>query len=157
MQTHQKKILLSWTAPEFTRHEKSPAWFITLGVIIGLFFIAALLMQNYFFALLVLLAGGLIYIHALKHPRTLTFSLTEEGFKVGDRLFPLQELKSFWVFEDQEILILSIETTKALYPQLHIPLGNQKPEAIRQEIIKLLPEKEQKESLIDLFARKIKF
>ena len=157
MPTSDSKIILSWSAPEFVRHDKGPAWFIILGIVVGIFFIISLLMKNYFFAVLILMAGGLIYIHALKHPRTLKFSLSEEQLKVGDHIFHLSDLKSFWIFEDPDVRLLRLETKRTFMPQLHLPLGDQQPQTLRQAFIQFIPEKKQQESLIDIFSRKIKF
>jgi predicted membrane metal-binding protein len=156
-QITENKIFLSWTTPEFAYHKKGLAWFIVLALIAIVFFIIALIMQNYIFALLVLLASFLIYIQALKKPPKIKVAIAEEGITVQETLFPYKELSSFWLFEEMEIRTLSLESKKLLRPRISIPLAQQNPNEIRQILIGFIPERKQEETLIDVIARKIRF
>ena len=156
-QTTENKIFLSWTTPEFAYHKKGPGWFIALALMAIVFFILALIMQNYIFALLILLASFLIYIQALKKPPEIKIAMSEEGITVRETLFPYRELNSFWLFEEPEIRTLNLESKKLLRPRISIPLAQQNPGEIRQILIGFIPEKKQEETLTDMLARKIKF
>ncbi len=153
----KNKIIVSWITPEFTYHKKGLGWFIALALIAIVFFIIALIMQNYIFALLVLLASFLIYIQALKKPPKIKVAIAEEGITVRETLFLYKELSSFWLFEEPEIRILSLESKKLLRPRISIPLAQQNPNEIRQILIGFIPERRQEETLTDMLARKIKF
>ncbi len=158
MENKPNQILLSWTAPEFIRYEKTRGWFIALGIIAAGFFIISILMKNYFFALLVPIASFLIYIHAQKHPRKITVKITGEGIDLGDNLsLSYKEIISFWIFEEPEIRSLSLETKKFLQPKISILLKDQEPAAVREALINFVKERKQEENLTDIIARKLKF
>ena len=101
MDSTENKIILSWTAPEFIRYEKTKSWFVGLGIITVGFFIVSLLMKNYFFALIVPIAAFLIYIHAQKYPRKLTVSVTEDGIEIENFLsIQHKDIAYFWIFKE---------------------------------------------------------
>ena len=158
MDNLKNKILLSWTTPEFIRYEKTRSWFIGLGIIAAGFFIVSVLIKNYFFALLVPIAAFLTYIHAQKYPRKLTVKITESGIEMENFLsIQHKDISSFWIFEEPENTNLSLETKKFLQPKITILLADQKPEIVREAIVKFVKEKKQEESLIDIIARKLRF
>lgn len=156
-QKNKKEVLASWTTPEFIHYEKSPGWFIVFILIAAAFLIAALLMKNYIFGLLVLLASFLIYTQALKKPPEIKITISQEGVFIQNALYAYKDLKSFWLFENPEIMALSLESKKILSPHISIPLARQSPEKIRQFLIQFIPEKKQEESVIDSITRHLKF
>ena len=52
---NQFLVLVEWSAPEFDYHEKSSDWYWALGIITFGFFVLALLLKNWLFAILVVL------------------------------------------------------------------------------------------------------
>ena len=119
--------------------------------------IIALLMQNYIFALIILLSSFLIAAQAVKKPRTVKFILTKEGLAIDEKMCLWQDIKSFWIFEEPEIQAIGLETKKMSAPHLYIPLARQDAETIREILKKHIPEKKQEESLTDIIARRLKF
>ena len=150
-------ILLSWFAPEFVKHEKSAPWFWVLGIMSLAMIIISLIMKNFLFVLIVVLAAFLIYIQAKKHPRKIKIFLTEKGITIEEKNYDWKEFRSFWIFQEPEIKSLSLISKKITQPQIYIPLNEQSPEKIKEVLIKFLPEKEQEESLIDAITRRIRF
>ncbi len=156
-QEKNSEILFSWTTPEFIQGEKSTGWFWALGIISLAMIVVSLLMKNFLFALIIVLATFLIYIQAKKHPRKIKITLTEKGVTIEEKNYDWSDFRSFWIFEAPEIRSLSLLSKKITQPQIYIPLDEQSPEKIKEILIKFLPEKKQEESLIDAIARKIKF
>ncbi|MBU1102566.1 hypothetical protein KJ853_02825 [Patescibacteria group bacterium] len=149
--------LISWTAPEFIRYEKSKGWFAAFWLISAAFVIASLLMENYLFTLIIFLAAFLIYVQAMKRPRKINFAISDEKIIIDGKEYLYNDFMSFWIFEKPEINYLSLLSKKMLQPQIHIPLAEQEPEKIRQALKKFIPEKEQKELLLDAITKKLKF
>ncbi len=151
-------IDIQWTAPEFEKHEKGPAWFLVVGFFALIFFTIALLMKNFIFAILIMLAVFTIFIYALKTPRQINFKIKGEGITISDKLYPFEDLSSFWIFyEPPRIKELSIKSKKTLTMMIRIPLSNQDPSSIRQALIKFIPEEKQEESLVDIIFKSIGF
>lgn len=125
---------LIWSALEYEEKERSPDWFWALGIIIVTSSIAAIIFENYFFAVLLLLSGILMGFFAIKKPDTITYELNEKGLIIRNRLYPYQNIKSFWVQvyvcskinprHDGAILkpILFIHSERAFMPILSIPI-----------------------------------
>jgi hypothetical protein len=58
---------LSWSAPEYEEKERSRDWFWALGIIVATSSIAAIIFNDYFFAVLLILSGILLGFFAVKN------------------------------------------------------------------------------------------
>lgn len=151
-------INIQWEAPEFEKYEKGAGWFIVLGIFALIIFTIVLLMKNFIFAILIILAVFTIFIYALKEPRLVTFKISGKGITIDTKIYSYDELKSFWIFyEPPQIKELSLKSKKLLMPLIKIPLEEQNPTLIRGALIKFIPEQKQEQSLIDIVAKNIRF
>ena len=155
----EKKLQeFEWRAPEFDKKEKSQSWFILPAIIAIIFGVIALLTDNILFLILVLLGFFTFYIYAKKEPKIVKFKINEKGVEIDDRLHDFDSLRSFWLFynppEEKEI---SFRSRKTFFPYLRIPLADQNPNEIRKYLLRFLPERRHKESLIDIWMRRIGF
>src|SRR5258706_15804151 len=92
---------LEWSALEYEERERSPDWFWALGIIVATSSIAAIIFGNYFFAALLILSGVLLGFFAIKKPDLVTYELNNKGLKIRNRLYPYENIKSFWVQVDR--------------------------------------------------------
>jgi len=154
----QKLQTFEWQALEFDKTEKNKSWFILPGIIAIILGIIALLIDNILLLILILLGFFNFYIYAKKAPRTITFKINEKGVEIDGKLHEFENLRSFWVFynppEEKE---LSLRSKKTFFPYIRIPLAEQNPNEIRKYLLRFLPEKRHKESLIDIWMRRIGF
>ena len=159
LDVHTEKLSrLSWKAPEYIYYEKSSDWFWALGIITATLLAIAAYQQSFVFLLLIIVGGFGILVYAVRRPVVVNISISGEGVRVADRLFLYENLKSFWIFyRPGDMKILSIESGKALMPQIHIPLGSINPVEVRAFLMDFLPEKAQEESLSNTIARWIRF
>jgi hypothetical protein len=149
---------IQWSALEFIAHEKNPLWFLTGGFVAIIFLIFSLWTKNFIFAVIIILATFSIFIWAQKKPKKITFSLMPKGLKIDENIYAFDHLKSFWIFYDPpEIKFLSIESKKIFMPRIIIPIADENPNRIREFLLKYLPEIEQRESLIDILARRLRY
>jgi len=152
------KNYLKWSAPEFTHYNKDKSWFIITGLIAGGLFLWALSTKNLLFALLIGLSYFSITVFALKKPREINLAITAKGIEIDKTFYEFDNLKSFWIFyEPPQIKELSLRSKKTIMPYIKIPLGEQNPVEVRQTLLKYLPERRHKESLIDNLARSLRF
>ena len=77
---------ISWSAPEYEEQERSPDWFWALGVIVITGSLAAIIYSNYFFAILIILSGSLLWFYSKKSPELVNYELTSKGFQVKSKL-----------------------------------------------------------------------
>lgn len=157
----KKKIILKefeWKAPEFDKKEKTKSWFIIPAIITIILGILALFSENFLFLIAIVLAFFVFYIYANKDPRIIKFKLNEKGIEIQDRLYGFDELRSFWVFYDPpEQKEISFRSRKTLIPYIRIPLGDEDPNEIRKFLLKFLSEKRHRETMIDIWMRRIGF
>lgn len=152
------KNYLEWSAPEFVQYSKNKSWFIIVGLIAAGLFLWALLIKNLLFALLIGLSFFSLVTFALKKPREIRLAITSKGIKIDKILYSFDNLKSFWIFyEPPEVKELSLRSKKTIMPYIKISLAEQNPAEVRKFLIKYLPERKHKESLIDNLARQLKF
>ena len=88
---------LIWSALEYEEKYRSPDWFWALGVIVITSSIAAVIFENYFFAVLLLLSGFLLGFFAVKKPDMVIYEINAKGLKIRNRLYPYKNIKSFWI------------------------------------------------------------
>jgi len=127
-----KDNALSWSALEYEERERSRDWFWALGIIVVTSSVASIIFNNYFLAVLLILSGILLGFFAIKKPEMITYELNNKGLKVKGRLYPYENMKSFWVQSEmmqnanQSTLlsikpILFIKTSREFMPILEIP------------------------------------
>lgn len=146
-----------WEAPEFEKIEKNKSWFIFPAVIVIMLGIIALATDNILFLILILLGFLTFYIYAKKEPRIIRFKIDEKGIEVDNRLYVFDSIRSFWIFYEDREKEISFRSRKTFFPYIRIPLADQNPSEIRKYLLRFLPEKRHKESLVDIWMRRIGF
>jgi len=156
MDTDKNEI--SWSAMEYEHDRKSNEWYWSLGVITLALATAALLLKNILFASFIVLAGFTIALYGVKKPGVVKFSANGRGIKIGDRFYPYEFLKSFWIrYEPPQKKELEIISKKIFMPRLTLPLGDADPNEVRAILNRVLKEEEVKESLSEIIAGRLGF
>lgn len=147
-----------WKAPEFIKKPKNKSWFIVPAIITIILGVFALFTENFLFLIAIVLAFFTFYVYANKEPRIIKFKINEKGIEIDKRFHDFESLSSFWIFYDPpEIKELSLRSKKTFLPYVRIPLADENPNPIRKFLLKFLPEKHHKESLIDIWIRRVGF
>lgn len=149
---------LEWTALEFKKYKKGKKWFVLPTLIALIVIIAAILLKNLLLVVASILTAFVVYIYAKKEPKKIKFSISGNGVQIDQIVYKFEDLKSFWIFyEPGKVKEISLRSKKAFMPYIKIPLGDQNPAEIRRLLLKFLPEKKQRESIIDEWTRRSKF
>ncbi|HUT96076.1 MAG TPA: hypothetical protein VMW82_00695 [Candidatus Paceibacterota bacterium] len=161
MENNNQENLLkefTWEAPEFEKTEKNKSWFIFPAIIVIILGIIALITDNILFLILILLAFLTFYLYAKKEPRIIKFKVNERGIEVDNRLYAFDSIRSFWIFYNPPMeKEISFRSRKSFSPYIKISLADQNPNEIRKYLLRFLPEKRHKVSLIDIWMRRIGF
>lgn len=139
-----------WEYYEYEFQEKTADWFWIFGTIAILLIIIALILNNFLFALIILLSSFILGTYAKRPPSLITYGLGRYGVKHGESTFRYDTIKSFWVNKDSGHLI--IESTRMVKPHISIPLGDTDPELIRKKLLPILKEQEYKGSFSDFIS-----
>jgi len=149
---------LAWTAPEFEYYRKDKPWFTVVSLIAAGLFLWALLTKNIIFALLIGLSYFTIMAYGFKKPALIKLAVTPQGVKINRTLYEYDNLKSFWIFyQPPRVKEISLRSKKTIMPYIKLPLGEQNPVKVRKNLLKYLPERRHKESLVDNLARSLRF
>lgn len=150
--------LVGWEAPEFEYQPASVGIRTAIGVLLIAGGVVAAFFKNFLFATLLAIAGGLILAYAAKPPRTLSLAVTSRGVAVGSRLYPFEDLSSFWIFYDPPLFKeLALQSKKTFMPMVRIPLGDLDPLRLREVLLPFLKEQRQEASAIDIIAKRLGF
>ncbi|HWA32076.1 MAG TPA: hypothetical protein VG694_01325 [Candidatus Paceibacterota bacterium] len=120
---------LRWSALEYEEKEHSRDWFWALGVIVVAGSVASVIYGDYFFAGLLILGGVLLGFFAIKKPDTIEYELSERGLRAGTRLYPYDNIRSFFVRTDPGPALL-IHSDRIFLPVISIPIDPEMAEDI---------------------------
>jgi hypothetical protein len=158
VETKEIKTKIEWTALEFKKYKKGKKWFVSSALFALAVIIAAILLKNLLLVIATILTVFVVYIYAKKEPRKIKFSISGNGVQIDQTVYKFEDLKSFWIFyEPPEVKEISLRSKKAFMPYIKIPLSDQNPAEVRGLLLKFLPEKQQRESIIDGWTRKSGF
>lgn len=129
---HGKK-LAEWKFSEYVKYERSPAWYVGLGIIEVAVIIYSILSKNFLFALIAILVGLILVLHSRQEPAELYCRIFEDGIQVGSKFYEWDDIRKFWlVYEPPNIKLLHIDLKSIFMPDFSVPLNNQNPLEIRQ-------------------------
>jgi len=148
---------LEWTAFEHELVDGGLLWYLIPGGIMAILFALALFVENYFFAVFVLIAFAALMLFRSQPTKRISFSISKDGVRAGNTLYRMSQIKSFWIFNRVEHPELSLETAQMFSPYVRIPLGNTDQERVRELLRALLPEEHHQQFLLDEIMRIIGF
>ncbi|MFA6474937.1 MAG: hypothetical protein WCV88_01905 [Patescibacteria group bacterium] len=143
--TKYGRILAEWNIPEFIQYEHTIGWYIVVGGLGIVLLIQALATGNFLFAIIILLAAAIVYMHERRHPEMLEFMILEGGIMLGTTYYPYKDLKTFWVIYEPGVKLLYFGVNQVLRKELPIHLEEQNPLVIRRILLNYLEEDIDKE------------
>ena len=149
---------IKWSALEYEFHEKTPEWYWALGIITAALVLAAVILHNFLFAVLVVLAGFSVGLYGSRRPRMTLHEINSGGVSLGNKNFNYDSIDHFWInYDPPAKKELILESKKTFSTHTVILLGNAEPEQIRRYLLQYLKEKKIEESLVAVIARVLKF
>ncbi|MEK7459652.1 MAG: hypothetical protein AAB636_01140 [Patescibacteria group bacterium] len=143
---------LEWSALEYEEKEQTIDWFWALGIIIIASAVTSIIFENYFFAILIVLGGILLAVFTIKKPEMVSYELNDKGLKIKNRLFPYENIKSFWVQigsqkeNENNNSLLFIKSERLFMPVITIPIEDKLAYNIREIMLSYnISEEEMKE------------
>tara|TARA_B100000745_G_C20119591_1_gene383314 strand:+ start:657 stop:1127 length:471 start_codon:yes stop_codon:yes gene_type:complete len=148
---------VTWEAPEHHHFEKSGDWFWILGIATVTGALATFFFGNFLFAVLILIAGGIIGLVANQEPRIIHFSVSTRGLRIGNALYPYSTLECFFIDEDHPAGPQLLARSKKLFmPLLILPLPEEYIDDIEEILEVRLPEEHIEEpvahKLLEIFG-----
>ncbi|MBI3573577.1 hypothetical protein HY090_00825, partial [Candidatus Kaiserbacteria bacterium] len=91
----ESRVIVSWQAKEYDFTPKERSWYWAVGIIAAGAAIAAGIVGDYLFSVIAVLAGFSVMLLGSKRPKRHTYSLTERGFMIGEKLIPYRDMERF--------------------------------------------------------------
>lgn len=112
---------IEWQMPEYETKEKNNDWFWALGIVVVAGAATSVIFSNYFFAILIVLSGILIFIFSVKPPEMVNCELNHKGLKIRDRIYLYKDIASFWV-QKENPPTLFVKTRRIIMPVISVPI-----------------------------------
>ncbi len=126
------KLIASWHEKEREYKPKESSWYWTVGIVSVGIAIASVIIQNYLFALISLLAGFAIMLVGTQRPVKRKYAFYERYVAIGDEKIPYDQIRKFAIEEtDPKMLTLEIKNFVGV---AHIPIGDADHRLIRTEL-----------------------
>lgn len=145
--------LLHWHGPEFEKSSWEKKWYLIATLILAAIILYALFSNSPIMAITFILIGIVGYLYLQKDPRDLNFSINGSGVIAGNEIYEFSEAKSFWIFYEPHIKVISLRMKGRMVPHIHIPIHNQDPVKVREILMQYLPEKEQELGMVDIIEQ----
>ena len=130
-------VHVEWQGQEFEFTPKSSTWYWTIGVLSVGSAIAAVIVQNILFAIILLLAGGTVSLLGSRRPAMHHFKITDRGIHVGEQLFRYDNIARFAMDDhvrDGTPAKLLFELREGLVKVMTIPLTGVDFRRVRMEL-----------------------
>lgn len=145
---------IEWETKEYEFQKKSPEWFWVLGIIVLALTLAAVILENFLFAILVALSGFSVALYGARKPRTVLFKIDQQGITAADKFYDYDGIKKFWInYNPPRRKEMLIELKKTFSPLATIELGDADPGVIRAYLLQYVKEGKTEESFITTLAR----
>lgn len=147
--------VIRWEAPEYVQHEKGWKWFLAATIADLAFCMYAIATKNWTLLIALILITALYVWQHGNVPRHVEVIVSHTGIKVGDKEYPYQNIKSFWIiYRPPHVKTLNIRSNSSILPDITIQLGNQDPANLRAYLCSQIREEEgREESMLDALIR----
>jgi len=149
---------VSWTATEYIDHKQGALWFVVLAVITAALSAAIyLLTKDYFGTAIVLILGLIVGVFAARTPKDLNYELSDDGLRVGQRLYPYDHFKSFAIIQDGALVSLDLLPIKRFMPPISTYFAPPDQTKIIGVLEAHLPYEERRLDAIEQLTRRLHF
>ncbi len=149
---------IEWQTYEYEHYEKTPDWYWALGIIALSLVVVAFIFKNFLFAVIVIIGAFTIAIYASRHPEIVDVILSPRGVKIKNRVFPYQNIKSFWIeYDPPHRKELIIESDRLALPKINIHLEDVDPLLVRNFLKQFIREKRHEDSFTDTLFKLLRF
>ncbi len=147
---HQKKHYenpeMKWECflyPEYIRTKKWYAGAITAVVLLVIYGLAT---NSWTFSIVVLITAGVYYyLHSDDTP-VIEIKISDIGLKVGQRVYPFTDLKTFWIdYQPPNHQTLNLVNKNQYKEEVSVQMHGQNPSEVRRILTQYLPEWEERE------------
>jgi hypothetical protein len=136
-----------WNTLEYKEKNRSVDWYWAVGIITIAIVVIAIFLQNFLFAVLILISVGTLMMFAIRSPKVMECTVNERGIILEKYLHPYSELEAFWISNSESEPKLILKSKKQIMPLTIISIEEVDPSELRVYMLNFLDEKEMEEPL----------
>lgn len=141
---------VEWEAAEFEPNEKGSDWYWALGIVAIAGAVAAIVLGNTLFGVVILLGASTMLLFAGREPNVVHFGITQRGVRIGNKLYPYSTLKAYYIDEEHAHgPQLLVESERMFMPILVLPIPEEHLDDIDDILATRLPEEHLEEPLAE--------
>jgi hypothetical protein len=149
---------LSWTASEFVEHQKPHGWYVllTFGALVisaALYF----LLRDSVTVVVVAVTAVLFGIVGARKPRSMSYTISQNGIQIGEKTFPYASFKSFSVIEEGAIDSIQLLPLKRFMPPISLYFPPEQEQEIFETLASYLPHEDRRHDPIDRLMKRLHF
>ena len=148
-----KKTLVNWEAREHIEYKKNMGWYAGLAAITVILCVIAILMQQWTFLLLIIVAVIALLTYTLRSPRLLHYSLSDKGLSEGNNLYLFNDFRSFGVLNENNHFSIVLMPKKRFGTRVTVYFPESEGEQIVDVFGSKLPMEPVKLDLLDRLVR----
>ena len=142
--------MIEWDATEYVQREHKLGWYFGLfGVGTALILLAIFWLKSWSFVALVVVMILALMVYTLRAPRTLHYSLSDDGLREGEKHYAFEDFRSFGVLQEGAHYSLVLMPAKRFMPAVKVYFPEVAGEKIVDAFGARLPMEEVKLDLID--------
>lgn len=146
--------VVTWVAHEYIHQEKGTTWFLLFGIVVVILMaVSIFVMGSVSFAILLAVIAVVVVVYSRRPPRELTYSLTDSGLVIDDRLHSFDDFKSFGVIRDGQDFSVMLIPTQRFQPGITVYFPEEQGEDIVDVLGSRLPMKDLKLDVVDRIVR----
>lgn len=155
--SHVEDDILSWEASEYVHIDKGRSWLIGLTIIVLILVGISLWLQEWTFAVLVVVMGVAMGVFAFRRPHVLHYTLTHDGVQIADKLYHYKDFRAFGILEDGAFYTMTLIPVKRFAPALSVYFAEPQGDKIVDIVGEHLPMEKIEPDLIDVVMRRLRF
>lgn len=152
-----EQILMRWSAPEFVQTHKPLGWYIGFGLFFVALIAVALFTKQYLTVGLFVVMAVAVFIYANRPPRILQYQVSNYGVYVGDKKYLFDSLDVYYETSDYGQTVLELVPNTRFGTLVSLPPAEHQLEQLEQTLGQMLPKVENRDNLVDLLFRKLRF
>ncbi len=151
----QDTDVVQWQAKEYISPDKSPIWYVALGlVVVGIIALDIFVLKTFFtVSLLAIVIAVVVIVMHVRPARMINYTLDAEGLRVDEQLYPLSDYRAFGVLHDGKENSIHLIPIKRFRPSLQVYFPVESGEMIVDSLGSRLPMEELRLDFVDQIVK----
>ena len=155
--SNQTSKTLEWRTLEYEERERHSDWFWMVGLVALLGIIISVVMQNFLFAVVIIIATFSVMMYAVRKPEVINIAIGRRGVMVKKQFYPYRNISAFAIRDDEFPHHLILHINRLFLPHITIDLEDISPDLVRSYLEEFLPEEPYEEHFLDLMSNRLGF